>query len=420
MKLFRWLFLLILLTGAVLAKAANPIDIFIKTEDEGQYLRVFLYNNDNFFEDKLVNGDIVIKFLDNVNFKKGSIDPKTSDYIKKIKANPSNNSLIISLKGDKFSYRKFLSEGFSGIDINLGNKFAVVSQQSNKTQIRPIKLPPKQPAPKKTVSKNPAPKKQVKAQFVPKPTKRPVEKKLTDPQNKIKKSTQAKNLNSSPSIKNDNRGVLIADLPTTKSKDKTPDVKFISNEGDNFTLSFKWYKPNIAASIFSKAGYEWLVFDSYIDFEKTQAAKMLKKMGINYKQLYFLNNTIIKLKLNRSLSIAPAKINNDWLVSFYDSAKEEVKYPNITKYKDPSKLVISNNTRVNPIRIIDNIVGDEILIIPYAQDYIGFFKNIKNIDYEFLPTYQGIAIRLISDDVKVKINGYDIEITGPTDIIKPL
>lgn len=164
-------------------------------------------------------------------------------------------------------------------------------------------------------------------------------------------------------------------------------------------INFPFDENDIGAAIFRRGNNLWVVFDKRKDF-------FLPKTSFidSYFQFSDPYNTILKITLKRNLYPKISKNGRNWVLGLSDSKpklktslKAETLSESLVSIKDIGKIS-------NIVTVRDSAVGDVIKIIPTKSSGQAIVKEESKLDYKILESGQGVAISLVSDQVKTTYN----------------
>lgn len=173
-------------------------------------------------------------------------------------------------------------------------------------------------------------------------------------------------------------------------------------------ITFPFAENDVGAAIFRRGRDLWVVFDKRKHF-------FLKKNNFvdSYSQFSDPYNTILKITLKDNLYPTVSKNGGNWVLSL-SAAKSTTKNHLKAETLSESLVSIKEVGKIsNIITVRDSSVGDVIKIAPTKLVGNRIAKEESKLDYKILESGQGIAISLVSDQVKTKYN----EKTQSLDII---
>ena len=184
-------------------------------------------------------------------------------------------------------------------------------------------------------------------------------------------------------------------------------------------IVFNWDEP-VAASVFKRAGYLWVVFDKAKEINIAGLVSSNPDYFLGGKQMPNRFYTILRLKLKKDINILASKEDNNWIVGVFgekvqpaQSSLIQMQFSDLTG----SKVLLDNDSALKPLHLIDPEVGDEIVILPYLEANTGIKEKYKYVDFTFLETAQGGVIQLISDKVEVAVVDTGVAVIGYANII---
>jgi len=299
--------------------------------------------------------------------------------IKAIYASKDGRSVEVDLGSSGFHYRRFLSEDFVGVELLIPDKMV---SQLNKSK-------------KNTRLASKSGRKIIKKQYEA----------TAEEVKQAKETTTDKNITD--------------DTPNNDTDEKTDNKTEVKEQVINFTsaINFAWTQ-DTGLALFTRGDYLWAVFDKYQKVDIKKVVNDNTSLITSGDQLDNSHYTILRLKLKKSVNIAAKREGSyDWQVGFTND-KINVKPITVSisdnELSGSTVLLQHAGEEVKPLRLVDPAIGDQMVIIPIHIQGIGLEKTIKYTDFALLPTQQGAAVQLISDNVDVKVVGNNIEFAGPT------
>lgn len=399
--------------------------ISVKAMNKKSFARVFFYCEQPVkFSSTIENNTLKVTFNRSFSQDKSRMTAGLSGYFSEANLSDDQKSIIFKLDDNTLKSRKFIGENFVGIDLIKPSKLSRINRKIAKKTIRT------------------KPKKQVKL-FIPTPNYHPKKTKtaaVTAPKIKLPKLTrkfepasidatiilpeekpisnytqQNKMLIYSkirPENINDNFILLTLNEKESVKKDSLPTIDLTKNQAK---LLFPWQK-RVGAATFIRGKYLWILFDEY---QKVNTAKITSENDIftSGEQIYNGFYTILRFKMREKTNLISYKQDNDWIVALTDEKNTNLSEPKIsTKTSDMhgSRLFLSSEDKLLPIRMIDPEVGDEMVVIPYKKAGIAFTKARHYPDYYSTITGQGVAFFLNSDSTHIELTKKGVEIFGPT------
>lgn len=236
--------------------------------------------------------------------------------------------------------------------------------------------------------------------------------------------TTEKKVEALPAISLPKTAELLPDDELEAEKEES-DIPKIISAAEHFKDSllskmvFEW-DDKVSASVFKRAGYLWIVFDKNKEVNVKSLLQENSAYFVKGEQMPNRFYTILRLKLKDDINFVSYKENNNWVVGFVkdkaaplQTAKIDMKFSDLSG----SKVLLDSDMQLKPLRLIDSEVGDEIVILPFADESTGMKQLYKYVDFVFLETSQGAVIQVISDSVEVAVLDTGVTVAGPSNRI---
>ncbi len=193
------------------------------------------------------------------------------------------------------------------------------------------------------------------------------------------------------------------------------DVNVIE-ESEKTIVTFKWPE-DVAASSFIRDKRLWVVFDKGSKIKTTDLKGKwfsdFKKENSDPKYIIF------SMLLNEDKGSLPTAImyrtGYEWNLEI---SNKSIKAKDIRVVSRP---LAAPHPRVDiefdeearePIRFIDNHVGDELIAFPVVDSAVAINDKFTFVDFRILKSIQGAVIKPVSDIVKIKKNNKICQISG--------
>jgi tetratricopeptide (TPR) repeat protein len=181
-----------------------------------------------------------------------------------------------------------------------------------------------------------------------------------------------------------------------------------------FSLSIAWDKP-VAAAVFRKAGYFWIVFDRH----QTVDTGLLHRLGgeavTSIQQFPHRDATVLRLVVKPEFGATVRRDGLLWVVDLIDRpARPKQTVTVVMPANLPTGVGIQLNATDagNVIDIADPEVGDTIRVVPVIPVGLGVDPGRDTPDVEILPTVQGIALVPHADGIAVTSNRNGVAISN--------
>ena len=364
----------------------NQYRIETRIYNRKKYTRIKFYSDDlNIKEMSLVEDKLSIKFSKKIDIDLKYFLEKLGGFISEAVLSDDKEMLSITLNNNNYTTRHFVGGDFLGVDILKSN---ILDNNADST------------ISDKNKNDNEAVKSDKENEELTE--EKPVE---------IIKTTPAKPTDISVLRKNINKGIEVI-FPLVEST---------------------------AATVFSRGDRIWMIFNKPYNFDMNiiQGIKFIK----NVRPFISGSHTVVEFKLNNKFSTS---LINAKRYNIYDYDKKLINIIALREGKhwkleiaEKIKDDVSLNVVANALEIIsgededkkrrvyisidgadkrfafeDPVIGDVIQVIPIYQSDTGIDVKRSYVDFEILKTAQGIAIKKISDDVKVEVQKDNVVISS--------
>jgi tetratricopeptide (TPR) repeat protein len=332
----------------------------------------------------------------------GGILPKASKDIRKTSSSPDGRTLQFTLQSGNYKLRKFASDNYIGLDLIKINKTKSDSlpnphtfpKKHEKVVIEKVN---KKNEAKTIASIEPKPK-AIPSKTTPKPAPQPKQE---------------------PPKRSQKIEIPIINLPASQDNlaSKETLTPLVIEENDNTQkFIFPWSK-KVAAAVFMRAGYLWVIFNEAAAIGLQGINAQNSNLITDCQQIGNKKYSILHCKSNNLISIKTQKEKLSWVITLSKN-QNTVLEPNtiISQYKSPYSRGIffpAENMSDRPLAIQDPLIGDELLIVPFYQGDTGVKTGRQFIDFNLLPSAEGFVITPISDNTMVNVILPGIEVVVP-------
>ncbi len=181
-------------------------------------------------------------------------------------------------------------------------------------------------------------------------------------------------------------------------------------------ITFPWDK-EVGAAAFVRGDFLWIVFDEYKNFDIKNILEKNQDYFSEGEQIKNRFYTITRFRLKEYLNIVAFKEEENWIVGLTEKIFESENTPDLNITNSEllgSTLLLSSKKKLQPLRLIDPEVGDEMVVLSYKTEGTGVDLIRTYPDYIMIKTAQGASLVLKSDDVKLSVVRKGVEIVGPT------
>lgn len=228
--------------------------------------------------------------------------------------------------------------------------------------------------------------------------------KITNPDFKSSDDNDQKLQNEKPLENSSDPGISNSTHDIVPSKQNADTLVKLSETKKALQMSFPFLENDIGASIFQRGLDLWVVFDVRKDFYIPESQYI-----DSWSQYIDPMNTILKIKLKKPLSVTASKNSKNWVLNLSSTTST-----NKSKSYIISETKSDTLTMIQPIKSVPRIItvrdkdiGDLLVIAPLPEQNSRLDKEKNMIDYKIIPSTQGVALSLISEDVHVSYSGND-------------
>lgn len=211
---------------------------------------------------------------------------------------------------------------------------------------------------------------------------------------------------------------------TIPSAIATPAEQDVTNENalpvpNYYQLTFPWDKP-VASAIFRRGSYSWFIFNEYAPIEMTLFLKKHAALFEAGEQIENRQYTILRLKHRFPFSYSATAKSNEWTITA-TTRNNPPAQPLPVRIKSSNLhgtiIEVQSTQFAEPLKIIDPLIGDEMLIMASYEAEAGVGIARMQTDFNMLKSAQGLALVLKADDVFIDQKQFGIAISGPTNRI---
>ncbi len=171
------------------------------------------------------------------------------------------------------------------------------------------------------------------------------------------------------------------------------------------------------SSVFVRGDHLWIIFDYSKPIDLGIIRAQYKDYISSTRQLDNKHFTILHLGLKQDIKPTVRKQKDDWYIYFTKTHPKLLSTASIqikSSQLHGTTIVIADKSDVRPIRLIDPVVGDELIAIVHPKAGHGFEDRIRYTDFSIMEASQGMALQLIADRIDVSLTKKGVELVGPT------
>ncbi|MCK4940327.1 MAG: hypothetical protein KAR80_08490, partial [Rhodospirillaceae bacterium] len=219
--------------------------------------------------------------------------------------------------------------------------------------------------------------------------------------------------------------VNIGSAPETEKsadKDAAPissvNIQVIKGEGGTLDLQFDWEEP-VAAAVFNRAGYLWLIFDKRISVDTEALANEAAPIILSVEQVETKKGTVLRIKTADGINPEVKRSGLAWVFEFVRAPMLPLT-PLETAAQPSSplgaRLFVSVPEPGEVIVVKDPEVGDNLAIIPVIPLGHGIGRVWSYPQVKLLQTKQGIVVQPLGDDLRVRALKQGVEISSASSL----
>jgi hypothetical protein len=450
------LLLLVALCLPYSSMADSKENMIVKGVNKDEYIRLFFYCPQPVkFTPTLDKNILKVKFDKSFASDFERVKSDLGAELADATLSSDGKTATFKLKNTNFNYRKFIGEKFVGIDLVRTAKTAKAdakpvpveakkSAETVKPQAKNVPVPEKKPASIKTaLAQNPLNlKKKYEETALSNVEVSAAEEPATAPKSDTAVTDTKQNEASVEKIPGlelpDINAKLDIEAAKVGSVDKKTDAtatdKAEKPEDDEVAkpakisletkknslktkIVFPWAEDKIASSVFARGDYLWVIFDKFKSVNVAKIVNDNKGIFSAAEQIDNPSYTILHFRMADRANFIVYKDGNDWVLGSTETKILPDEEPALTikaTELQGSRVRVSSASMLRPLRLIDPVVQDEMIVLPYADQGVGFINAHAYTDFTFLKTVQGAAVKLVSDNVTLDVVAKGAEIAGPT------
>ena len=179
-------------------------------------------------------------------------------------------------------------------------------------------------------------------------------------------------------------------------------------------LRFDWNEP-VGAAVFRRGGVLWVVFDKRANIDTASLVKDGAGMIVSAEQVPSTNGAVLRLVTAQGVNPDIKRSGLAWILEFL----QQPLFPSSPLQSDAqpnsplgARLFVSVPEPGNVIAFQDPEMGDNLVAVPVIPLGHGVAQIWTYPQLQILPSKQGVVIKPISDDVRVRPLRQGVEITS--------
>ncbi|WP_068489842.1 tetratricopeptide repeat protein [Paramagnetospirillum marisnigri] len=186
-------------------------------------------------------------------------------------------------------------------------------------------------------------------------------------------------------------------------------------DGKSVSLGFAFDKPS-GAAVFRRAGWLWAVFDLKVEVD----TKLLKRTGgdvvLHVEQIQGFKGTAVRMITRPGFNPSVRKEGQLWVLDILEqplAPKVGIEIKPQLDFQDRGRVLLAMADGSAPLVLKDPEVGDSIHVVATPAIGVGVRGTREYPALEILPTAQGIAAVLRTDNARLDVNKANVEATMP-------
>lgn len=179
-------------------------------------------------------------------------------------------------------------------------------------------------------------------------------------------------------------------------------------------FKFDWDEP-VAAAVFRRVGYIWIIFDKASTVDVQSLLQAGGNLIQSIDQAPSPKATVLRMRVSRRINPTLSRDGLSWIIEL---SKQE------TAVSKPIEVNVQLDSPVGPriflpvlepgkpVGITDPAVGDNLVVVPVIPLGHGLQKTFTYSQLRVLPSLQGIVIKPLVDDLRVRPLRQGVELTS--------
>lgn len=189
-------------------------------------------------------------------------------------------------------------------------------------------------------------------------------------------------------------------------------AKRVENGAD---LRFDWTE-SVAAAVFRRGPYVWLVFDRHADVELEAAREALGDIVASFEEVPAGQGLALRLALPEWLNPEIRREERSWIVALRRHALRPSRLLAVERRAEAdgsSAVVLPFDGAGDVVTVTDPEVGDSIVVVPIIPARLGLPEDRSFAQFALLRTAQGVVVLPQADALSVERRRWGVRIAGP-------
>ena len=189
-------------------------------------------------------------------------------------------------------------------------------------------------------------------------------------------------------------------------------------ENERASIRFDW-PSQVAAAVFRRGSALWIVFSQTQKLDLTALRARSNNFISAVDQVATPEGTALRLVVSDGMNPSVRRVGTSWIVDL-KKADATADSPIVIEPR-PTATVPSVELHVRdastPLKIKDPVLNDKIVVVPVGELGRGVDITRSFVDFRLLPSVQGVVIRPSSDDLAVRSDVDNVEISRPRGLV---
>ena len=207
------------------------------------------------------------------------------------------------------------------------------------------------------------------------------------------------------SLRDENQGVADGPvIPVTASRDN-----------DLVSVRFEWKEP-VAAAVFTRAGYAWIVFGAPARFDLKALNTVDYGVFGEKNQVPVSGGSAVRFPIVEGVNPSVWRNNTVWIVDFRpQDSRPDVPLRVETQRVSAQgpRVFIPLDSHGPTVTIRDPVIGDQLFVVPVASLSRGVEGLRRFTEFNLLNLTQGVVVQPLSDDIAIRSLPDGVAITKP-------
>ncbi len=195
-------------------------------------------------------------------------------------------------------------------------------------------------------------------------------------------------------------------------------MQITKGEGGTLDIKFDWEEP-VAAAVFNRAGYLWIIFDKRISIDAPAIAREAAPTILSAEQIETTRGTAIRLKTTAGINPEIKRSGLAWVFEFVRAPMlPSAPLETVAQPSSPlgARLFVSVPEPGEVIVVKDPEAGDNLAVVPVIPLGHGIGRVWSYPQLKLLQTKQGIVIQPLGDDLRVRTLKQGVEVTSASSL----